>query len=158
MGSVGPVTAPVIDAPTIDAFDGEHSFLSNFYAAPVEADGLLFPTVEHAFHAAKTLDPAEKRAFTDGGADEAKRRGRQLALRPDWDAVRIGVMEDLLRQKFAIAALRRRLLATGEAELVEGNWWGDHFWGVCKGEGRNELGKALMRLRAEITAALSPRT
>jgi predicted NAD-dependent protein-ADP-ribosyltransferase YbiA (DUF1768 family) len=59
-------------------------------------------------------------------------------------------METLLRQKFAHPELRAKLKETNDAELVEGNWWGDRFWGVCRGEGENHLGKLLMKIRAEL--------
>ena len=80
---------------------------------------------------------------------EAKRMGRQVTLRKDWEDVKISVMEKGLRMKFAIPELRDKLLATGEEELVEGNWWGDTCWGVCKGVGANNLGKLLMKIREE---------
>jgi predicted NAD-dependent protein-ADP-ribosyltransferase YbiA (DUF1768 family) len=56
-------------------------------------------------------------------------------------------MEDILMRKFAHLELRGLLLATGDAHLEEGNWWGDYFWGVCKGKGENNLGKILMKVR-----------
>lgn len=61
-------------------------------------------------------------------------------------------MEDLLRQKFSKTPLRRLLLATGEAELIEGNTWGDTYWGVCHGVGQNHLGCLLMKIRGELNA------
>lgn len=134
---------------TIDKFDGEHAFLSNFHPSPIRVQGIWFPTVEHAFQAAKTLDPTERdaiaRATTPG---RAKRLGRQVTLRPQWDDVKIGVMEDLLRRKFdGVGPLWTQLLATSPAELIEGNTWGDIFWGVCQGKGQNHLGKLLMKIR-----------
>jgi ribA/ribD-fused uncharacterized protein len=69
--------------------------------------------------------------------------------RPDWEDVKVGIMWQLLTDKFIRHEnLRRQLLATGDEELVEGNTWGDRFWGVCDGEGRNMLGVLLMRVRS----------
>ena len=134
----------------VRSFEGEYAFLSNFYPAPIEWQGLLFPTVEHAFQAAKCSDPAEWPFFTHGVAADIKQHGQTVTLRPDWEEVKQDLMLDLTRRKFEIPALARRLLATGTAELIEGNLWGDRYWGVCGGVGRNELGKILMRVRDEM--------
>ncbi len=135
----------------ISSFDGEHAFLSNFFPCEVARDGILYPTVEHAFQAAKTNDTFDKMqiaiAETPG---RAKRLGRKVTLRPDWEEIKLAVMEDCLREKFCGGSeLRAKLVATGDEELVEGNWWNDTFWGVCNGKGENHLGKLLMKLRAE---------
>lgn len=135
-------------APITD-FAGDHFWLSNFFPSPVELDGALYVTVENAFQAAKTLDREARRAFETCGPDESKMRGMQVALRPDWEDVKLSVMLGLLREKFAIPALRRRLVATGQAEIVNRNVFGDTFWGVTRTGGRNELGRLLMQVRAE---------
>jgi len=134
---------------TIDSFQGPHRFLSNFWPAVVMLDGVEYPTVEHAYVAAKTLDPsarAQVAAIETPGA--VKRFGRSLKLREDWDDVKLGIMSDLLRQKFTHPELRAMLTATGTQELIEGNTWGDTFWGVCRGKGENHLGRILMAVRA----------
>lgn len=64
--------------------------------------------------------------------------------------MKLGVMLELVQKKFHPIFMQNRLLATDNAELVEGNYWGDRFWGVCKGEGENHLGKILMRVRKEL--------
>ena len=140
------------DVTAIDRFAGKHEFLSNFHPSPIEVDGILYPTVEHAFQAAKTDDPEEKRTIAAAATpSKAKQKGRKVTLRPDWEKVKVGIMEGLVRMKFeAHTKLRRQLLATGHTELVEGNTWNDRYWGVCQGEGRNELGKILMKVRAEL--------
>jgi ribA/ribD-fused uncharacterized protein len=114
---------------TIDRFTGDYDFLSNFHASPIEVDAILYPTVEHAFQAAKTEDPEEKRAVAEAATPaSAKRKGRKVQLRPDWEQVKVGIMEELVRLKFTTYAdLREQLLATGDAELVEGNDWNDRF-------------------------------
>ena len=135
----------------IGRFEGEYEFLSNFWPSLIVLDRITYPTVEHAYQAAKADDRWERErmaALPTAGA--AKRAGRKVALRPDWERVKVGIMEDLVRRKFADPGLAEPLLATGKAELVEGNTWNDRFWGVCRGEGRNELGKILMTVRAEL--------
>lgn len=138
----------------IDRFDREHAFLSNFHPSPVRGPmGLLFPTVEHAFQASKTRSAIEVERIQDAPTPgRAKRLGRRVALREDWEETRLDVMEELVWRKFVITDLRAKLLATGDAELVEGNGWGDTFWGVCAGVGENHLGRILMRVRERIRA------
>lgn len=141
---------------TVGPFNGEHRFLSNFWPARVVLDGLEYPTTEHAYQAAKTMDHGRRRMIrslpTPG---HAKRQGRNLTLRPDWERVKLSVMEDLLRQKFAKEPLRSQLLATYPWDLVEFNTWGDTFWGVCNGKGTNHLGRLLMKVRDGLRAQQS---
>ena len=143
----------------IDSFGGEYRFLSNFYPSPVRWGGIDYPTVEHAFQAQKTEIEATRLRIADLPlAKDAKKAGRQLPLPPNWSVRRIIVMSLLLRQKFAPGSpLAGRLLATGDEELVEGNWWHDNFWGDCRcgrpeclEPGQNELGKALMTIREDL--------
>ncbi len=133
----------------ISGFSGKYRFLSNFFSAPVKYEGVHYPTVEHAFQAAKTRDKGLRRVIRGlRSPGEAKRFGRRLALRSDWGKIRVKVMEDLVWDKFSgDQLLARKLLMTKDAELVEGNTWGDIFWGVCYGQGENHLGKILMRVR-----------
>ncbi len=147
----GPRTGQVAPG-RIASFSGEYRYLSNFWPAEVTFEGHRYPSVEHAYQAAKTLD-AEARARIAAlpTPSEAKRAGRALTYRADWDRVKLDVMERCVRDKFINhAVLGAKLLATGEAELVEGNDWGDEFWGVCEGRGANHLGKILMKVRAEL--------
>ena len=133
-------------------FSGEYRFLSNFYPAKVELDGLEYVSTEHAYQAAKTLDAAERRHIRENTkAGEAKKLGQKVKKRSDWEQVKISVMEDLVRQKFTKHKdLKDKLLATGNAYLEEKNHWHDIFWGVCKGNGKNHLGKILMKVREEL--------
>lgn len=129
---------------TIDSFSGDYRFLSNFYELGSK------PTVEHIFQAMKTQDLDEQVwVLSSPSPGSAKRRGRKVTLRNDWEDIKINVMEQCLRHKFAEPILQKMLLSTGNQDLIEGNGWGDTFWGVCNGEGRNELGKLLMKLREE---------
>ena len=136
---------------TINSFTGDYKFLSNFYPCKVELDGVEYPSVEHAYQAAKTLDKDERKVFHKRPlptAGESKKLGRKLKMRPDWESVKLQVMEELLVQKFADDLLKKQLQETGEATLVEGNYWGDDFWGVDKKKGgKNHLGKLLMKIR-----------
>ena len=137
----------------IDRFRDEYRFLSNFWPAPIGIGDLVFPTAEHAYQASKTVIRGERlevqRQETPG---KAKRSGRRVTLRKGWNDMRLEVMLDILRQKFANHHLRSQLLATGDVELIEGNHWGDIFWGVdCSiGAGCNHLGKLLMQVRKEL--------
>jgi ribA/ribD-fused uncharacterized protein len=135
----------------IDCFDGEFAFLSNFYPSPIFDGNIWFPTVEHYFQAAKTTSMEEYKAIAAADTPgQAKRLGRKVMLRPDWEEVKDQVMLEALRKKFSIPTLREQLLATENKYLIEGNTWGDKYWGVCEGEGLNHLGALLMRVREEL--------
>ena len=139
----------------INEFQGPYRFLSNFYPAQVVVDGLTFPTVEHAYQASKTGDPTlQMRIYVAESPGEAKRLGRLASRRDlqDWPRRKEAVMAGLVRQKFDHPALAAKLLETGDHELLEGNKWGDTFWGVdlVTGLGDNRLGKILMEVRAEL--------
>jgi ribA/ribD-fused uncharacterized protein len=136
----------------IDSFSGIYSFLSNFHPSPIIYGGLVYPTVEHAFQAMKTQDHAMRRKISDAsGPRVAKTLGRNVELRPDWDDIKLSVMNLFVTRKFTESTdLGTRLIATGDAELIEGNHWNDTFWGVCGGVGENHLGKILMEVRAAI--------
>jgi len=136
----------------ISSFSGHHRFLSNFFPCEIELDGEIYVSLEHAFQARKTLDLAERakvRAAKTPG--DAKHLGRKVTLVENWEKIKLGVMETLVHQKFKRhPILRGELLLTGDEELVEGNTWGDVFWGVCRGKGENHLGKILMKIRSEL--------
>lgn len=140
----------------INKFDGEYAFLSNYYNSPITYKGYICPTVEHAFHAAKTDNEKEVLAIVNATTPgRSKRLGRQCTLRPDWENVKDDVMRTLLCKKFAIPELRDKLLATGDATLIEGTTWHDNYWGVCScekcgGRGKNRLGELLMEIRKEL--------
>jgi len=157
-GEVVPVTLtrPVEVPPVISDFRGSYFFLSNFHVSPVYG----WRTAEHAFQArkfqpgsahrqaiAKLVQPAETKHYA---------KAHKADWRPDWFEVNVEVMADIVTQKFAIPDMRRLLLATGKAELVEGNTWGDVFWGVCNGKGQNMLGLILMAERLRISERVAP--
>lgn len=137
----------------IRGFHGEYRFLSNFFPSPVEFEGLTYPTVEHAYQASKTLDDGMRLVVCNAGSSgQAKHAGRSLVLRPDWEDVKLSIMRTLLRKKFYDPLLKAALLQTGDAQLVEWNYWHDQYWGKCscashRGEGENWLGRTLMETR-----------
>ena len=135
----------------IGPFANEYLFLSNFYPCQVRLDDVTYPSVEHAYQAAKTVDLQERRSILNCRTPgQAKRMGRSVTLRPNWLEVRVAVMRDLLRQKFWNAPLLGKLQDTGEEELIEVNTWHDTFWGSYNGKGANWLGRLLMEVRAEL--------
>lgn len=137
----------------INSFRGDYFFLSNFYDAPVEYNGLIYQNNEAAFQAQKCRYEEDRKAFTEMNGSEAKKAGRRVSLRSDWETVKIQVMRELVLAKFTQnPELRDELLATGDAYLEEGNTWGDRIWGTVNGVGANNLGKILMEVRAELRA------
>src|SRR5581483_1577953 len=108
-------------------FTGEYRWLSNFYPATVEYEGLEYSSVEHAYQAAKTIDPAERRRIRESQKPgDAKRMGKQVKVREDWEKIKFDVMTELVREKFTRHKdLQEKLLATGDVQLVEGNHWSD---------------------------------
>jgi len=140
------------------SFTDELFFLSNFYPCDVLYDGVLYPSVEHAYQAAKTLDMQERvkiRNQTTPG--QAKREGQRVVLRPGWEMSKVDVMRQLLMIKFvANPKLGKQLLSTSHEELVEVNNWHDNFWGDCqcskckKVIGRNMLGLSLRTVRVQL--------
>lgn len=135
-------------------FDGEHSFLSNFYFVEFSYEGYQWRSVEHAYQWSK--DPTDENArffYRLPTAGAAKRAGRDGFRQADWDIVKRPIMLSLLRLKFQVPELKELLLATDKRWLEEGNTWGDTFWGVCppgSGNGQNVLGKMLMLVRDEL--------
>lgn len=120
--------------------------------SPVELDGEVYPSVEHAYQSAKTMDTRLRKHIQNTPTPgAAKKAGRKLEIRKDWEEIKLSVMEDLVRQKFTNnSLLKQRLLDTGNEPLIEGNTWGDQFWGVSDGKGLNHLGFILMDIREEL--------
>ena len=146
----------------VDSFKDEYEMFSNFYPITVQYEDVEYPSVEHAFVAAKSNDVLFRKMVAEIPADEAgaaKRKGRNkklCKLRPNWDLMKISVMRKLLTQKFGNTKFRRLLLSTGQMELIEGNYWHDNYWGDCyckkckSIKGQNNLGKLLMKIRFEL--------
>lgn len=136
---------------TIKTLQGQFFLLSNFAPTPVSFEGVLFPTVEHAFQAQKTHDNAERRRIASlPKPGQAKHAGKRVKLREDWEQVKVGIMKAILVAKFEQnAAARDVLYRTGDARIEEGNLWNDTFWGVSlkTGKGKNTLGLLLEEIR-----------
>lgn len=137
----------------ITRFTGAFAPLSNFYNRDIRVyyDGLFYKNSEAAYQSAKTLDKKKREKFTQISPKEAKKQGRYLKLREDWDEVKDEIMYQIVKDKFERNSYPREiLLGTYPLELEEGNTWGDEYWGVCDGKGENKLGKILMIVREEI--------
>lgn len=133
----------------IDRFSGRYFFLSNFYPSDVEYGGFVYKNNEAAFQAQK--DPSRQLEFASLNPSEAKKLGRRVTLRKDWEDVKVEIMKNIVREKFnQNPHLQEKLLATGDEMLIEGNTWNDCCWGVCNGRGKNLLGKILMNIRKEL--------
>lgn len=144
----------------IESFSGKYRFLSNFWLVPVrntfDNDGILYPSVEHAYQAAKTLDMEQRNTIArNNSAAEAKKIGRTLELRNDvsWDVLKFNIMYTLLDYKFQLTKLGAKLAETGNEKLVEKNYWHDNLWGMCSclacsaKTHHNTLGRMLMNIR-----------
>jgi ribA/ribD-fused uncharacterized protein len=133
----------------IDQFIGRYYFLSNF--APLPDEDRL--TTEHLFQAEKAMWPDERwHVLNAPSPGAAKKRGRRVELRPNWEDIKDEVMRRLLVMKFSIPPMSYKLTGTGDADLIEGNTWGDKYWGVDlnTGRGYNMLGRLLMEIREEL--------
>lgn len=125
-------------------------FLSNFHPSTISFEGKLYPTVEHAYQASKTLNQETRELIKKSRSPgEAKKLGRSVVLRDDWVDVRLDIMRKLIHEKFENPFLRCQLLGTGDLELINENRWNDRFFGVTDGVGENWLGKILEEVRKQ---------
>lgn len=138
----------------ISSFKGEYAWLSNMEPCPILHKGKIYSCVETPYQMEKCANEEDKARFARYDGYEAKREGKKIQVRADWDDVKVKIMGSLLKKKFInIPSFRARLEATGDQEIVEGNYWHDNFWGNCTCprcshvEGRNALGKMLMQIR-----------
>lgn len=135
-------------------FQGPYRWLSNFWPAVIILDGYVYPSVENAYQAAK-FRPEHRDAFRLIRPGQAKlaAKGKEP---PDWVLRRVPVMRYLIEQKFMHGSnLGCMLLDTGDAKIVEGNRWGDQFWGVCNGKGINTLGQLIMEQRTYLRSLVT---
>ena len=132
----------------IKGFFREYRWLSNFHICNVVFEGVVYPSSENAYQAAK-CPPDQRRWFERCSPKDAKHLGRRAKIDvAHWDKIKMPTMTVILMAKFTgNVGLMDKLLATGDRYLEETNWWGDTFWGVCNGKGENILGKQLMALR-----------
>lgn len=138
----------------IDSFRGEFLFLSNFYEIPVVYEGYCYRSAEHAFQAMKATNEKDRQYVADAiDPKDAKYRGREIECRPDWNAIKIDEMGKIVYCKFSQnLTMADKLIATGDAVLIEGNWWRDDYWGMVRDpqgnwQGENYLGRILMAVR-----------
>ena len=141
----------IFDENSIRGFFNEWRFLSNFYPCTIKYNGLLFPSVENAYMSAKCKFEEDRIKFVDIEPSEAKKLGYKIKLREDWEDVKLKIMNELVHHKFFFnSELGDKLLETGDKYLEELNFWGDTFWGVYQGKGKNNLGKILMSVRNQL--------
>lgn len=141
----------------IDSFSEENFFLSNLYPSPMVVDGKFYQTVEHAFHACKAKNDEDAKLVREcESAIQAKRLGRQMPVRDDWEEVQIAVMRRLLLVKFCSnRQLVKKLLDTGDRKIVYSNNDGDWYWGQYEGNGHNNIGILLMEVRSILRAEVA---
>lgn len=132
----------------ISEFRGKFAFLANSYPCPVEMDGVCYPCAETAFYASRCAYKTDRRKFATLSGPDARKLAGHLTEQPDWTEKKLSVLQDVLRTKFSEPQLQRRLLQTGNEELVFSNPY-DTYLGVADGKGANHLGRLLMELRSE---------
>lgn len=136
----------------IEKFRGDYRFLSNFYPCDILYNHILYPSTEHAYQAQKSGEFKKMLEISRMTAGQAKITGSTIDTGDDWDYKKVNIMYKINRIKYSNPTMGEKLLATGNALLVEGNWWGDKFWGVCSktNKGENILGNLLMGIREEL--------
>jgi len=158
----------------IDKFMDYYFFLSNFYLHTIEypypnskggpwltsPNKKWYRSVEHAYQAFKADNEAEHEYIRNlDTSGKAKRAGKNVSMRKDWESIKYDLMLDLLRVKFDDIKLANKLIDTGDDILIEGNYWHDNLWGDCTCEkckdivGKNWLGEQLMIVRSEVKKA-----
>ena len=132
-------------------FREKYWFLSNFYPCEIhlaiDGERYHFLNAEAAYQAHKCPERAYE--FQELSGKAAKMHGRCVAIRADWEEIKYHVMKKVVFTKFKQNIKLMEKLRVLQGEIVEDNYWGDTFWGVCNGVGENHLGKILMQLRDE---------
>jgi ribA/ribD-fused uncharacterized protein len=131
----------------IKGFFGDYRWLSNYHLIDIDFEGLVYPSTEHAYQAAKTNNLSIREEFLGLTCNEARLKGQEIELRPDWEDIKFSVMYKVNEIKFENEELLAMLKETGTKYLEETNDWGDTLWGICNGEGKNDLGSILMKIR-----------
>lgn len=139
------------DEHNIKGFFDNYRFLSNFEPCDVLFDGIIYPSSENAYQAAKSLDIEVRKKFVDISSTDSKKLGKIVEIRPDWNNIKLDIMYSIVFDKFTRnSKLGDQLIETGDKYLEETNYWKDTFWGVCNGVGKNWLGRILMDVREQI--------
>lgn len=141
----------VHDENNIKGFFGEYRWLSNFHLCPVEYEGVVYPSSENAYMAAKLI-PEDRVNLVGVTPKEAKKLWKNYRLldksAEEWDYRKASVMFRVLYDKFdRNHDLMAKLKATDKMYLEETNFWNDVFWGKCDGKGENRLGILLALIR-----------
>lgn len=131
-------------------FRNEYNYLSNMYLTDIKVGNIIYPSVENAFQAMKCADVNDRSKFVNISPVEAKKLGRKINMRPDWDKIKVDVMYVLVKNKFLNNNTIKNKLCSLDCDIQEDNSWNDTFWGVCNGVGSNYLGKILMKVRDEL--------
>ncbi len=137
----------------INSFDGEYDFLSNFYECPINWKGKTYRNSESIYQSCKVYRVFDKFLydFTKMSGSQAKKIIRKIEVRPDWNNIKLDLMYKICQEKFyQNPDIAQKLMDTGDAILIEGNYWNDTYWGICNGVGQNHLGKILMKIRSEL--------
>lgn len=146
--------------PAIVEFRERYRFLSNFWICDFKWDGDLWVSAEHAYQAAKAPNSRDRRRIRRAcSPGAAKRMGREIEIRRDWEDVKRSIMAEIVTAKFQQNPdLAEKLIATHPATLIEGNTWHDNEWGSCSCPrcrnipGKNLLGEIVMTVRAMLMA------
>ena len=139
----------------VKGFFNEYRWLSNYHICDIEYKGKMFTSTEAAYQSAKTDDDYLKSQFQLMTPTESKSFANKIKVRRDWDSIKKDAMYEILQYKFTKHAdLKQKLILTGEKHLEETNYWGDTYYGVCNGKGKNVLGKLLMQIREELISDL----
>jgi len=139
------------DEHNIKGFFDNYRFLSNFEPCDVLFDGIIYPSSENAYQAAKSLDIEVRKKFVDISSTDSKKLGKIVEIRPDWNNIKLDIMYSIVFDKFTRnSKLGDQLIETSDKYLEETNYWKDTFWGVCNGVGKNWLGRILMDVREQI--------
>lgn len=134
----------------------EHRWLSNMWYVDIPLKGVVYASVEHAYQSEKSKDPAWKKFCADRNTkpSETKTKAKEIVIREDWENVKLLVMYYCLQHKFRQEPFKSKLLATGNVNIQEGNYWEDTFWGVDLKKnpnlGENHLGRLIMKIRDEL--------
>ena len=136
----------------ITEFRGEFSWLSNFFPIKIEYDGLVYPSVEHAYQAGKLINIEDRKLFLVMSAGQAKRLWRNYQSYNLTEEFRLNLMYQLLSIKFNQEPFKSLLIATNNCNIIEGNYWGRHVFGYClkTNQGKNHLGQMIMNIREKL--------
>lgn len=135
-------------------YEQEFYIFSNFSSFKLNWKGYDWMTSEHAYHSEKFEDEnilkqlKETRSAHDAFKFAVANKNK---YKKNWDDIKLSVMKEILRAKVEQHPyVKKKLLESGNKELIE-NSWRDSFWGWGENKnGQNHLGKLWMEVREEI--------